>query len=947
MRFGHVDKAGCVSVIRFGLGETTSSSQVCRSIHRVRELRLALPQCDCGGKLRPETAVRTDKTYDAFPPARICAVEPLRSTRRDPMGGLEALRLLSGDPSATALVTANGTINYAELDELVRDRRELLGDGRRLVMVSCANALEPLVTYLAALAAGHPVLLVAGDGDEPSQERNRNGLLERYDPDVVLAPVGGEWRLDERREGSRHTLHPELALLLSTSGSTGSPKLVRLSRENVRSNARSIADYLALTEQDRAATTLPMHYCYGLSVVNSHLISGASLLLTERSVVESAFWNEFDAAGATSFAGVPYTFDLLDSTGFAGRQHSSLRYITQAGGRLGPDRVRDYARLGQERGFDFVVMYGQTEATARMAYLPPELAATRPESIGIPIPGGQFRIDDADEHSVGNLVYTGPNVMMGYAESPEGLAAGPTVGDLRTGDLARQHDDGLFEIVGRSSRFVKIYGLRIDLDRVERLLDDDGVEARAVNHEERLVVFVRERWALGLVAPIAAEALGLPDHSVRVHLVAEFPLTSSGKPDTASLLREAALLERKAPLVDRRGTVTAENIRALYATLLDRPDAVLDDSFVALHGDSLSYVEVSVRLEQMLGTLPRDWPAKSARELANRRTAPSGARPRRSLARMETSVLLRAIAIALITGTHANLFHIQGGAHLLLGILGYNLARFQFADVPRPMRLGKLLRSAVQIFVPAVLWIGGVGLIGGMYEPATVFMLHNLLGGDERWTVQWQYWFLESVVWTILGLALLFCVPQLDRIERRYPFVFAASFFAGALLLRLLLTGGVEAGPTERYSLPIVLWLIALGWLIARSTDVTRRVLSSAVVVLSVPGFFGDPAREATTIAGLLLLLWLPAVPLPRILVPVLSVTASASLFVYLVHWQVFPLFGNDGPLLATLASFAVGILAWRGYSALSAWWTRHPAVATRTLMTNVFATRTSAGRRR
>ncbi|TFC15197.1 AMP-dependent synthetase [Cryobacterium algoritolerans] len=805
-------------------------------------------------------------------------MQPVMSAQCTPTVGFEALRLLAGEPSATALVTADGTLTYAELDERVRDRRDKLGDGRRLVMVSCANALEPLVTYLAALSAGHPVLLVAGDADEPNQERNRIGLLERYNPDVVLAPVGNEWRLDERREGSRHTLHPELALLLSTSGSTGSPKLVRLSRENVRSNARSIADYLDLTPQDRAATTLPMHYCYGLSVVNSHLISGASLLLTERSVVESDFWNEFEAAGATSFAGVPYTFDLLDSIGFARREHTSLRYITQAGGRLGPDRVRSYARLGKERGFDFVVMYGQTEATARMAYLPPELTEERPESIGIPIPGGQFRIDDAGEDSVGELVYTGPNVMMGYAESPAELAAGPTVGDLRTGDLARQHDDGLFEIVGRSSRFVKIYGLRIDLDRVERLLADDGVEARAVNLEERLVVFVRQRWALGFVVPIAAEALGLPCHSVRAHLIEEFPLTSSGKPDTASLLREAALLERNVPLEDRSGAVTAENIRALYSTLLDRPDAVADDSFVALHGDSLSYVEVSVRLEQMLGTLPRDWPAKSAQELASHRTAPAGARPRRRLARMETSVVLRAIAIVLITGTHTNLLHVQGGAHLLLGILGFNLARFQFADVPRPMRLGKLLRSAVQIFVPAVLWIGGVALIGGMYEPATVFMLHNLLGGDERWTMQWQYWFLESVVWTILGLALVFCVPQLDRLERRYPFVFAACFVAGALVLRLLLTGGVEAGPTERYSLPIVLWLIALGWLIARSTEVKRRVLSSAVVVLTVSGFFGDPAREAITIAGLLLLLWIPAAPLPRILVPVLGVVASASL---------------------------------------------------------------------
>lgn len=881
-------------------------------------------------------AVLTDRTNDAFPTPGNAKRNTMRGTGRNPAVDLEALRLLAGEPSAPAVVTAEDTLSYAELAERVQARRDELGDGRRLIMVSCANALEPLVTYLAALSAGHPVLLVAGNRDEPSQERHRLELLERYNPDVVLTSEGDTWHLAERREGSRHTMHPELALLLSTSGSTGSPKLVRLSRENVRSNAISIADYLDLTPQDRAATTLPMQYCYGLSVVNSHLMAGASLLLTDRSVVEPEFWDEFEAAGTTSFAGVPFTFDLLDSTGFAERELPSLRYITQAGGRLGPDRVRGYARLGRERGFDFVVMYGQTEATARMAYLPPELAEARPESIGVPIPNGQFRIDGAGEDAVGELIYTGPNVMMGYAESPMELAAARTVKELRTGDLARLHEDGLFEIVGRSSRFVKVYGLRIDLDRVERILADEGIEARAVNLEERLIVFVRQQWALSLVTPIATEALGLPGHSIRAHVIEDFPLTSSGKPDTADLLRHAASLERSVKSEDRFGAVTAESIRILYATILERPDAGVDDSFVALQGDSLDYVEVSLRLEQMLGTLPRDWPAKSARELAGTLTPSASPRWRRRMAMIETPLVLRAIAIVLITGTHANLLHVQGGAHLLLGILGFNLARFQFADLPRLTRLRNLLRSAVQVFVPAVLWIGGVTLIVGMYEPSTVFLLNNLLGSGNGWTEQWQYWFLEALVWTILGLALVFCFPQLDRLERQYPFVFAASFLALALALRLLLSGGIQAGPTARYSLPVVLWLIALGWLIARSTDVKRRALTSAVVVLTVPGFFGDPAREAIVLVGLLVLLWIPLVTLPRILVPVLGVVASASLFVYLVHWQVYPLLEDEFPLLATLASFAVGILAWRTYSALSSWWLAHPVAAARVRLSHL-----------
>jgi acyl-CoA synthetase (AMP-forming)/AMP-acid ligase II len=850
----------------------------------------------------------------------------------------DALRLLNGAPSATALVTATETLTYAELDERIRARRIELGGGRRLVMVSGANAVEPVVTYLAALSAGHPVLLVADDRSSPSQEQHRLELIDRYDPDVVFGGGADEWQLEERRGGSSHDLHPELALLLSTSGSSGSPKLVRLSRQNVRSNAESIAAYLSLGPSDRAATTLPMHYSYGLSVLNSHLLAGASLLLTDRSVLEPQFWENFTSNRATSFAGVPYTFDLLETANVDWPQLPNLRYVTQAGGRLGSDRVRRYAELGARHGFEFFAMYGQTEATARMSYLPPELAATHPASIGIPIPGGAFRIDTGDGgeggDTVGELVYSGPNVMLGYAERPADLAAGRSITELYTGDLARQNAHGLYEIVGRTSRFVKIFGLRVDLDRVEQILAEDGIAARAVDLDERLVVLVRDEWALGLAGPVAAEALGLPAHHVRAHLIAEFPVTPNGKPDIPRAREYAAEREADVHADPASGGAapggtsadsTAEHIRALYATILNRVDASVDDSFVTLHGDSLDYVEVSVRLEQMLGTLPRNWPEQSARQLAGAHTTVDAKvqrsrRSKRWLAGMETPLVLRALAIVLVVGTHANLLALQGGAHLLLGVLGFNLARFQFADVPRTSRIRNLARSASSIFIPAVLWIGTVSLVGGGYQPATVFLVNGWLGDGDHWSTQWQYWFLETVLWTMIGLIALVALPRLDRVERQFPFLVAGAIVVLALGLRVLVIGGVQAGPVERYTLPGVLWLIALGWFVARATEVKRRLVASVVIVLAVPGFFGDPVREAVIIAGLLLLLWISVIPVPRILVPAVSVVASASLFVYLVHWQVYPALQDDFPLLATLASFAAGILVWRGYSRLTGW---------------------------
>ena len=372
---------------------------------------------------------------------------PSATPAQAPLAGNLADHLAAyGDRTALLGNGAGPGLTYADLAGRVRGFAARLGTTRRLVLVEGANHADALVAYLGAVEAGSPVLLT-GPAAAP-------GLATAYDPDVSWDLVHG---LREHRDAPAADLHEDLALLLSTSGTTGSPKLVRLSHTNVLANARAIVDYLELNEHDVAPTVLPMHYCYGLSVVHSHLLAGASLLLTEDSVVDASFWADVRRHGATSLAGVPYTFELLDRVGFADMELPQLRYLSQAGGRLAPEDVRRYARLGRERGWDLFVMYGQTEATARMAYLPPLLAETAPGTIGIPVAGGSFTIEPLPERplagpsapEVGELVYHGPNVMLGYAESPADLALGRTVTELRTGDIGHQREDGLFEVVGR------------------------------------------------------------------------------------------------------------------------------------------------------------------------------------------------------------------------------------------------------------------------------------------------------------------------------------------------------------------------------------------------------------------------------------------------------------------------------------------------------------------
>ncbi|WP_246142465.1 non-ribosomal peptide synthetase [Nocardioides rubriscoriae] len=813
-----------------------------------------------------------------------------------------ALPLLGGAPEAVALVTPEGTTTYAELAAAVRATVEALGPSRRLVLLEATRDLRTVVTYLACLAGGHPVLVV-GQADGARAD----DIRATYAPDVVATPAGLQVTT---RPHDRDDLHPDLAQLLSTSGSTGSPKLVRLSLDNVVSNAHAIADYLRLSPRDRAITSLPLHYCYGLSVLTSHLAAGAGVVLTELSVADECFWDLVAEHRVTGVAGVPHTFEVLEASGFAERDLPSLRYVTQAGGRLAPERVTRFAQLGQRRGWDLVVMYGQTEATARMAYLPPDLAAGRPTAIGVPVPGGSLRVDpveglDPDDlaDGVGELVYAGPNVMMGYATSPADLARGPELTELRTGDLGRRAPDGMWEVTGRLGRQRKVLGLRLDLDRLEQQAD---VPTAVVVHDDALHAFVtRSRVAHRVRARLVART-GLPPGAVRVHRLERLPLTGSGKVDHAALARHAAALaEARAGTPTPAPRVSAASLRDLYAAVLGRPDATPDDTFVSLGGDSLSFVEVSTRLSQVLGHLPSHWQALPIRDLAA-----TARRPRRHTTSLELPVVIRAVAIVMILATHADLVLVPGGAHVLLAVVGFNLARFPLAVAGRRRRAGRLLASAAAVAVPASLWIGGCVVLVGDYRPATAFFLNGLLG-DQRWTPDWQLWFLEVVVWVPVGLAALLAVPAFDRLQRARPFATPLALAVGALALRYVWTG-VTAGPTERYSVPLVLWCVAAGWAAAEARTTPQRLAVGAFAVVASHGFFADPQREAVVAVGLALLLWGRPVRLPAPLAAVVRLVAAASLWIYLTQWQVYPDLEDAGhPYLAVLASVAVGVAAY------------------------------------
>jgi hypothetical protein len=603
---------------------------------------------------------------------------------------------------------------------------------------------------------------------------------------------------------------------------------------------------------------LPLSYCYGLSVVHSHLLRGAALILTNHSVVDAEFWESFRRHRGTTFAGVPHTFDLLDRIGFAAMPLPDLRYVTQAGGRLAPDRVRHFAELGRRHGWQLFVMYGATEATARMGYLPPELALDNPTCIGRPVPGGSFDIEPIDDASVevGELVYRGANVMLGYARGPADLALGRTVDALRTGDIARRHPNGMYEVVGRRSRFAKMYGLRIDLRRVEDALRECGLTAICAEDDGVLLVATADRPASLDAHRDAADAAGLPASAVRVLDVAEIPRLPSGKPDYQRVRDIARHTDPLDP--DHLDDGNELDLRAVFAWVLQIDPAAIDPdhSFVDLGGNSLSYVTMSVRLERALGHLPADWQRLTLRELES---APRPAR-RWCGATLETSVALRAAAIVLVVGSHAELFKLWGGAHILLGIAGYNFGRFCLTPLPRIDRVRHLRTTTIWIAVPTVLWVALALVITDDYTASNLLLANKFLGPFDSMTAG-RLWFVEVVVWILVALAAVCWLPLGDRLERQWPFGFAVAFLAFGLALRYDVFGfglGREAWFTM-----LAFWYFAIGWAAAKATTAWQRAAVTAVLAVGVLGYFSNFEREALVFAGLALLIWLPAIRCP------------------------------------------------------------------------------------
>ena len=446
--------------------------------------------------------------------------------------------------SFAAIDDAGGQLTYGEIVNLRGELAKLLPE-RELVFCLCENRVGALAGFLSLYDCKDVCLLLSAHIDKALL----SALDESYSPSYYWMP---EANLKEfgyeviynykgyvlgKTGKTTPAMHPSLSMLMTTSGTTGSPKLVRHKYGNIESNARNVSKVFGWTTEERGIIDLPMQYTMGLNVINSHLSAGATVLLIEANLMSPLYWKFIKEQKGTNFTGVPFSYEILNRLRFGKMDLPYLKTMAEGGGKLPDNMFKIFAELSVEKGFRFFATFGTTETSARLAYLPPKDAVSHIGSIGHAIPEGRLTLVDENGNEIegadveGELRYEGPNVTMGYGTCIEDLQKGDEFcGVYMTGDLARRDKDGYYYIVGRKKRFLKLFGLRVSLDQCERIISEHfNTECACTGNDEQMKIYITVESIKDDVKVYISEKTGLMAKSFAVNVIESIPRFESGK----------------------------------------------------------------------------------------------------------------------------------------------------------------------------------------------------------------------------------------------------------------------------------------------------------------------------------------------------------------------------------------------------------------------------------
>jgi len=419
---------------------------------------------------------------------------------------------------------------------------------RSLIFLLGENSIESLAGYIGFINSGSVIMLINSEINDDDLFT----LYNKYLPDflwcskkISLNLTGknfstifdiGEFQLLKNKKKIPFLMDENLMLLLNTSGSLGEPKCVKLTYENVKKNSLAIIDYLKIDSEDRTITTMSMNYSYGLSIINTHLITGASIILNKKTLIDNDFWKIFYKNKVNNFNGVPYTYEIIKRIGYSKLFLNKIKYITQAGGKMNENIISEISESSIKSGSKFYVMYGQTEASPRMSYINVNDYPEKRGSIGKPIKGGKFSLQDDEGNEIkknektGELVYYGKNVFTGYSFDFHDLNKKNEIRNkLQTGDLAKRDTEGYYYIVGRKKRFIKLYGDRINLDYLEIKLKSKNFKTACIGNDNQLIIFCELKKNEKLNKNEISKIINVPQSRFKLIELESLPLNENKK----------------------------------------------------------------------------------------------------------------------------------------------------------------------------------------------------------------------------------------------------------------------------------------------------------------------------------------------------------------------------------------------------------------------------------
>lgn len=446
--------------------------------------------------------------------------------------------------SRTAIIDEEfGAIKYGDLIKYANQISYHISQ-RAVVFLIGSNTMEWISGYIGFLRKKAIIIII----DEEINKKSFKKLIRLYKPNYIYKPSNilnitcyekfkfFKYHLLKTKNNFSKNINKELSILMSTSGTLGSPKFVRISNENINNNTNAISEYLQIKKNDKLITTLKPSYIYGLSMINTHLNSGACIILTNSSITQKKFWEILKKFKATTFGGAPFIFHILDKLKLDRLNLKTIKYITQAGGPLNKDIFSRINNICEKLKIKFITMYGQTEASPRMSYLPHQYNDAKPTSIGKAIKGGKFKIIDEKKkeikeyNSIGELVYEGKNVCLGYAENIKDLQKGDeNKGILYTGDLGFKDKDNFFFIKGRKKRFVKMYGYRISLDDLELGLKDFGFDCVCIGNDQKIKIFFTCKKKENKIKEVIKNNFKIQPSNLLFEYIKKIPIGSNGK----------------------------------------------------------------------------------------------------------------------------------------------------------------------------------------------------------------------------------------------------------------------------------------------------------------------------------------------------------------------------------------------------------------------------------